>query len=174
MYVPWQPLTTCGPLQLCTDSHVPQYHFFQSHCLFYINSGISDTVLLFLPWVWFWRNKHLEIFDALLGPTKLSAQLSVQTGNTQLKPLCTLNHLFYSVCVNNSAIQLMSYKGCEMNDGWRMAVMLNSCVEKSSITKKNRQRKGVISVLCFHRMHVWSLKKQIIVMWDVWTVLVCC
>lgn len=79
----------------------------------------------------------MEIFGALLGPAKLpSAQLSVQTGNTQLRPLRTLNHLFYSVCVSNSAFKFTSYKGCEMNDEWRMAVMLNSCVEKSSITKK--------------------------------------
>lgn len=94
----------------------------------------------------------MEIFDALLGPTKLSsAQLSVQTGNTQLSPLCTLNHLFYSVCVNNSAIQFTSCKGCEMNGEWRMAVMLNSCVEKSSITKKKRAKE---------RCHICALLPQ--------------
>lgn len=87
----------------------------------------------------------LEIFDAVLGPTKLPlVQLSVQAGITQLRSLRTLNHLFYSICVSNSAMPFTDYEGSEINDEWRMAAMLNSCIEKSSITKKSRQRKGGI------------------------------
>lgn len=60
---------------------------------------MAFMTLCFLLWVWFCRNKYLEIFDALLGPKKLpSAQLSVQRENTQLRPLCTLNHFLQCSC----------------------------------------------------------------------------
>ena len=71
----------------------------------------------------------LKIFHAGLGPTKLPlVPLYVQAGITQLRPLHTLKHLFYSICVNNSAMPFTNYDGSEINDEWRMAEVLNSCV----------------------------------------------
>lgn len=97
----------------------------------------------------------LEIFDAVLGPTRLLLdQLSVQAAITQLRLSHTLNHLFYSAYVNNSAMPFTNYEGSEINDEWRMAEVLNSCVETSSVTKKSGQRKGVVYVCCLRKMQV--------------------
>lgn len=97
----------------------------------------------------------LEIFDAVLGPARvLLVQLSLQAAITQLRPLHTLNRLFYSVYVNNSAMPFTNYEGSEINDKWRMAEVLNSCVETSSVTKKKGQRKGVVFVRCLRKTQV--------------------
>lgn len=130
-----------------TGSHIPEKHF--PSVIVYLRL-IQDTsytgFLIFAGSLILHKEirSALEKFDAVLELTKLPpVQLSIQEGIIQLRALWTLNHLFYSIAVSNFAMPLTNYRESEINGEWRMVEMLNSCIEKSSITKKAVDKRKV-------------------------------
>lgn len=84
-----------------TAGHMPENHFFSVIVYLRLIQGTSHTGFLIFVMSLILQKEirsALEIFDAVLGLTKLPPlQLSIQEGIIHLRALWTLNHLFYSI-----------------------------------------------------------------------------